>query len=260
MRCSKDYNIVWTANETTSLLILCKSLKKSSNAYIKDTLKKRRRQQRKKMRILGEILLWSKVEKDYDVAWTRNCTFSKNKDYNIVWTANGTFYRNYKSSNLLKRLRRRCMDRKMHIFHKVLVFCPLGNERKKLSIVCFKVIPEKQNVELQVLNRAVRYEMGSLSTLEKRRRQLRKKMRIFGKIELWIAVEKDYDDVAWTENSTFSTRNYKSSDLLQISLKKISNVYIKDTLKKSRRQQSKKMRIFGKIKFWRTVEKEYDAA
>ncbi|KAI4483419.1 hypothetical protein M0802_013412 [Mischocyttarus mexicanus] len=134
----------------------------------------------KQMRIFGEIQLWSTVEKDYDVAWTRICTFSEgyksfarlemkeknlakfvlklsqkngtwcvNKDYEIVLTANGTFYRNYKSSNLLKRLRRRCMDRKLHIFHNVLVFCPLGNKRKKLSIVCFKVIPEKQNVERQ---------------------------------------------------------------------------------------------------------------
>ncbi|KAI4483418.1 hypothetical protein M0802_013411 [Mischocyttarus mexicanus] len=68
-----------------------------------------------------------------------------------------------------------------------------------------------------------------------------------------------YYKIVWTTYCTFY-KNYKSSDLLQMSLKKISNFYIKDTLKKSRRQLRKKMRIFGKIKFWRTVEKDYDVA
>ncbi|KAI4476908.1 hypothetical protein M0802_014801 [Mischocyttarus mexicanus] len=51
-----------------------------------DTLKKRRRSLRKEIQIFGEIKLWSIVEKDYDDAWTRNCTFSA---------------RNYKSSDAL---------------------------------------------------------------------------------------------------------------------------------------------------------------
>ncbi|KAI4479453.1 hypothetical protein M0802_014381 [Mischocyttarus mexicanus] len=44
-----------------------------------DTLKKRRRPLRKEIQIFGEIKFWSTVEKDYDDAWTRNCTFSARK-------------------------------------------------------------------------------------------------------------------------------------------------------------------------------------
>ncbi|KAI4476011.1 hypothetical protein M0802_014956 [Mischocyttarus mexicanus] len=169
MRSSKDYEVLWTTNCT-----FYRNYKSSDpfNVYIKDTLKKPARPLSKETRIFGEIKHWSNVQKDYDVAWTRNGTFST-------------------------------------------------------------------------------------------RRPLRTEIRIFGEIKLWSNVEKVYD-VAWTRNSTFSTskdyekvwttncefyRNYKSSDLLPMSLKKISNVYIKDTLKKGRRQLSKKCEFLAKLNF-----------
>ncbi|KAI4483416.1 hypothetical protein M0802_013409 [Mischocyttarus mexicanus] len=113
---------------------------------------------------------------------------SCSKDHEIVWTKNSKFYRNYKSTDLLIRLRR-WMDQKLHNFHKVPVFCTLGNKRKKLSIDCFNIILEKLNVERQ------------------------------------RTVEKDYD-VAWTANCTFSTR-FKSFARLRIKEKNLASFVLK---------------------------------
>ncbi|KAI4475347.1 hypothetical protein M0802_015195 [Mischocyttarus mexicanus] len=75
------------------------------------------------MRIFGKIKLWSTVEKDYDDAWTRNCTFSTSNDYEIVWTTNCTFYRNYKSSDPLRPLRK-----EIQIFGEIKLWSPVEKD------------------------------------------------------------------------------------------------------------------------------------